>query len=172
MVYSDSIEEFLLLSVILTGYSRADLLGTGMADQYYAELSSIVDEDICGDLWTATHKVLKAAGDNGEEIERGVRKLILDNPLLASVARNIIKMWYLGTWSELPQAWRNANGAKANDLDHVISAEAYREGLIWRAIGSHPQGAKQPGFGSWALPPAPPPGSKGAATRADRLSRR
>jgi hypothetical protein len=27
------------------------------------------------------------------------------------------------------------------------------EGLVWDAIGSHPQGAKQPGYASWALPP-------------------
>jgi hypothetical protein len=69
------------------------------------------------------------------------------------MARNIIKMWYTGNWAQLPQAWRNQHGAGARDVDHVISSQAYQEGLVWRAIGTHPQGAKQPGFGTWALPP-------------------
>jgi len=146
-------EQFLSLSVILTGYSKADLLGTGLAQQYYDQLLSVVDEDICGELWTAVRKVVSETGNNPEKADREVRKKVLASPTLGPLASNIIKMWYLGSWSQLPQAWRNQNGAKANDVDQVISAAAYAEGLIWRAIGSHPQGAKQPGFGSWALPP-------------------
>ena len=32
----------------------------------------------------------------------------------------------------------------------------YAQGLVWNAIGAHPQGAKMPGYGSWALPPTIP----------------
>jgi len=35
----------------------------------------------------------------------------------------------------------------------VVSPAAYTEGLLWRAIGAHPAGAKAPGYGSWAQPP-------------------
>ncbi|MFE5901212.1 hypothetical protein ACFQ67_27870 [Streptomyces sp. NPDC056488] len=35
----------------------------------------------------------------------------------------------------------------------VVSPDAYTEGLLWRAIGAHPSGAKAPGYGSWANPP-------------------
>lgn len=146
-------EEFLLLSAILTGYSKADLLGTGLAEQYCAKLTSIVDEDICGALWIATRQATGGSSRPANKAERMIRKIILGNPMLAPLAMNIIQMWYLGSWSQLPQAWRNQFGAKANDVDHVISAEAYKEGLIWQAIGAHPQGAKQQGFGAWALPP-------------------
>ena len=38
--------------------------------------------------------------------------------------------------------------------DHVVSAAAYREGLVWPAAGTHPMSAKQPGFGTWAKPSA------------------
>ena len=38
-------------------------------------------------------------------------------------------------------------------VTRIISAEAYMEGLLWRAAGTHPQGAKQPGYGSWSFPP-------------------
>lgn len=153
MASKTSMEQFLLLSVILTGYSKADLLSTGLSQQYYDKLSSIVDGDLCGRLWTATEKVLRKGGDHPERIERNVRVLLFRDPAFAPLAANIIKMWYLGSWCQLPQGWRHKYGAKAEDVDHVISAEAYQEGLIWNAIGSHPQGAKQPGFGSWSLPP-------------------
>ena len=35
----------------------------------------------------------------------------------------------------------------------VVSADAYQAGLAWGLAGAHPQGARQPGYGSWALPP-------------------
>ncbi|NNH33825.1 hypothetical protein C9413_32005, partial [Rhizobium sp. SEMIA 4085] len=38
----------------------------------------------------------------------------------------------------------------------VVSPDAYIEGLLWKAIGAHPAGAKGPGFGSWAFPPKIP----------------
>lgn len=155
MAHEDSIEQFLSLSAILTGYSRTDLLGTGLVHQYYDKLSSIVDEDICGVLWSKAREIPNSHGQNSRKAERKVRKDILGNPDLAPLATNIIQMWYLGSWSQLPQSWRNQNGAKADDVDHMISAEAYQAGLIWRAIGAHPSGALQPGFGSWALPPSP-----------------
>lgn len=159
MANKTSMEQFLSLSVILTGYSKADLLSTGLSQQYYDKLSSIVDGDICGRLWTASETVLRKGRDHPEKIEKEVRTRIFGNATLAPLAKNIIKMWYLGSWSQLPQGWRHENGAKAEDVDHVISAEAYQEGLIWQAIGSHPQGAKQPGFGSWTLtPPSEAPG--------------
>ena len=84
-----------------------------------------------------------AAGDDGE-----FRRVILDSPRYGPVARNVAMMWYLGTWTQLPRPWRNTFGATACDTDHVVSAAAYREGLVWPAAGMHPMSAKQPGFGS------------------------
>lgn len=153
MAKSNPAETFLSLSAILTGYSRADLLGTGLAGKYYDKLSSIVDEDICGALWIAAREAMSGPGVREKDAKRRIRKLVLGNPKLAPLALNLIGMWYLGSWSQLPQSWRNRYGAKADDVDHVISTEAYQEGLIWQAIGAHPQGAKQQGYGAWALPP-------------------
>ncbi len=153
MADSNPMEAFLSLSALLTGYTKTDLLATGLAGQYYDKLSSIVDEDICGALWTATREAMKGLGIRPKVAERRIRKLVLSNAMLAPLAINIIAMWYLSSWSQLPQAWRSLYGAKANDVDHVISAEAYQEGLVWQAIGAHPQGAKQQGYGAWGLPP-------------------
>jgi hypothetical protein len=148
----DPLDDFLKLSAVLTGYDRADLHGTGMVWPYYDELVSIVGEAIVGELLGAAVSSLREAG--GDAREEAVQRKILDDSKLGPLARNLIKMWYLGNWYQLPRVWREAHGAHARDTDHVVSAAAYQEGLVWRAIGSHPPGAKQPGFGTWSQPPS------------------
>jgi hypothetical protein len=138
----DPLEDFLALSVALTGYGRADLLGTGVARRHYDEAVRMAGEAVCRDLLDAAAAAC-AAGDDVARREEALRQTVLAEPKLGPVARSIIKMWYLGAWREPP-----------GDRDHVVSAEAYQEGLVWRAIGSHPPGAKQPGFGTWALEPS------------------
>jgi hypothetical protein len=151
--HRDPPHDFLELSVVLTGYGQADLLGTGMVRPYYDEMVSIVGEAIVGELLGAAASSLRGAGSDAREREEAIRRTILDDAKLGPVARNVIKMWYLGNWYQLPRAWRDAYGAHARDIDHVVSAAAYQEGLVWRAIGSHPPGAKHPGFGTWSQPP-------------------
>jgi hypothetical protein len=155
--HRDPPRDFLELSAVLTGYGPTDLLGTGMARRYYDETVSIVGEAVVGELLGAAVSSLRAAGGDAADLEEAVRRKILADAKLGPVARNVIKMWYLGSWYQLPRAWREAHGAHARDTDHVVSAEAYQEGLVWRAIGSHPPGAKQPGFGTWSQPPQPEP---------------
>jgi hypothetical protein len=153
--HRDPPHDFLELSAVLTGYGQADLLGTGMARRYYDETVSIVGEAIVGELLGAAVSSRRRAGGGARELEEAIRRKILDDAKLGPVARNLIKMWYLGNWYQLPRAWREAHGERARDTDHVVSAAAYQEGLVWRAIGSHPPGAKQPGFGTWSQPPQP-----------------
>jgi hypothetical protein len=137
------VAEFLRLSVILTGFEEYELLGTGMLVAYYDELLRIIGAREAGALFGAVSQV----------DDDGFRERILDDPRFGPVARNVLMMWYLGTWTQLPRQWRNAYGATSYDTDHVVSAAAYREGLVWPAAGTHPMSAKQPGFGSWARPP-------------------
>lgn len=130
------------LSARLTGFSTAELAGTGMVEGYLDTLLGIVGEDNVAAL-------LGAANPEGGH---NVRDLLADSRF-GPLCRNIIVMWYLGQWDQLPADWRASFGANASDVSNVVSARAYREGLVWPTIGSHPQAAKQPGFGSWALPP-------------------
>ena len=77
------------------------------------------------------------------------------------VARTLIQLWYNGTWSPLSVGWYTANAARIpNPPDlanlgstYVVSAQSYIESLVWTAANTHPMGAKQPGFGTWAEPP-------------------
>jgi hypothetical protein len=138
---------FIELSVELTGFSKAELASTGMAQAYFDELGLIV----------------------GRGVRQGFLNSKLPSPKLLTdkkwgpVAQNLIRMWYLGRWNRLPSSWvaaANLGQKKAKEfdefgrnVDHVISARAYQEGLAWRAAEINPRGAKQPGFASWTVKP-------------------
>jgi hypothetical protein len=164
-------EQFLEFSAVLTGFSRLDLLGTGMLDLYYGALTEIVGGSICGELWADFEKLMQKCGGALGEVEAAVEKHILPDQKLGPVAKTIVQMWYLGQWSQLPPEWREKYGTNPSDFNHVISPASYVEGLVWRAAGVHPQGAKQPGFGTWSAPPvqiaAPETGKAAMAAEED-----
>ena len=129
------LKQFIELSRLLTGFSRIDLEATGLVTTYLDVLEQDVSETLLADLFGLAAKIASQS-KTLEQMEEDTRVQIIANPKYGTLAKNIVKMWYLGSW----------NGG-------VVSAEAYKEGLLWPAIGSHPQAAKQPGYGSWSLPP-------------------
>jgi len=146
-------DQFLALSVTLTGFDSAELHGTGMLDTYYALIPSIAGEPIFGDLLTCWRNIATRGSGKRSLIERLVAEEMFDDPDLGPLARNLALLWYTGSWFQLPGAWRNAHGASARDLTHVVSTKSYTEGLVWPAMNTHPQAAKQPGYASWAIKP-------------------
>jgi hypothetical protein len=134
-------ERFVMLSARLTGFGRVTLLGTGMTAEYLTALDAVVGAPLVDELL--------AAGD--------VRAL-LEDAKLGPVARNLILLWYCGTWTALGDDWRAAYGTSPLDATRVESAEAYQAGLQWIAAGAHPAGARQQGFGAWAVAPERAPG--------------
>ncbi|MEO6528956.1 MAG: hypothetical protein ABIP93_20225 [Gemmatimonadaceae bacterium] len=148
-----SLELFLSLSATLTGFNVTELWATAMVQTYYSLLPTIVGDRIFGELlsrWRDTY--IRGAGDE-PLLEALVTSQILDDPDFGPLARNLAALWYLGMWNQLPAEWRNVHGAWANDVTYVVSPKSYVEGLVWKAIHTHPPAAKQPGYGSWALPP-------------------
>ena len=149
----DSVHRFVALSAALTGYDSAELHGTGMVKTYYDTLSSVVGGAILGELLLAWSGVVSGASGEPDAILTGLKATILSDSKLGPVAKNLTALWYMGQWNEMPGSWRAVHGAAATDITRVVSAEAYREGLMWDAIGAHPLGAKQQGYGAWSLPP-------------------
>lgn len=146
-------EQFVAFSVALTGFTAAELHGTGLVDSYYALFPTIIGDQLFGEFltrWRYTDE--RGAGDEAL-LELLIKEQILDDPDFGPLARNLAALWYTGQWNQLPADWRNRHGAWANDTTFVVSPQAYAEGLVWKAIGAHPQAAKQQGYGSWALPP-------------------
>jgi hypothetical protein len=120
---------FIKLSSALTGYDEVALWGTGMAEEYLAAL-------------------MRGAGANGDVLltyagdpERLFREPHLAD--LAGIARAVIKLWYLGQWQV----------GRAQGIVFSLSPQAYQAALAYPAMGGHPPGAKQPGYGSWSVPP-------------------
>ncbi|MCI0488909.1 MAG: hypothetical protein L0229_20145 [Blastocatellia bacterium] len=149
-----SIEPFLDLSAILTGFERVDLLGTGMVDIYYDEVVNVVGKATSRELWETTAQIIERSGKDGRKFETAIRREILASAKFGPIARNIIQMWYTGIWNELPQSWRDLYGTSPDDTTRIISSEAYQQGLVWEVIEAHPPAAKQPGFASWSYRPS------------------
>lgn len=145
---SDSLELFLDLSVALTGFNRVELLGTGMTEGYLKTLGDVLPGGVLDELLSAYERL-----PSGDEREATVAAEIFEDTKLGPVARNVILLWYCGTWAGLPEDWRSAYGSAPADTHRVISADAYLAGLQWVAAGAHPIGARAQGFGAWAVPP-------------------
>lgn len=153
-----AVDDFAELSAELTGFTVAELEGTGLVESHFTEVRELVGERIFGRLLINWNKV-RSESRNQKELEAGIEKEIFGprwGGLLGPIALNIVRLWYLGNWFQMPREWRHKYGAGANDQTRVVSADAYREGLVWDAICAHPTAAKQPGFGSWAFPPEDP----------------
>ena len=148
-------EEFLAMSALLTGYSRVQLAGTGLTGAYLGAIDAALPDGVLDDLLGAFARLLTQAGSSGTGPEAHVAPAILDDPRLGPVARNVILLWYCGTWTALSEAWHAAYGASSRDATRVVSAQAYQGGLQWAAAGAHPAGARQQGFGAWSAPPEP-----------------
>jgi hypothetical protein len=147
---SEPLDDFLSLSSALTGFSVAQLQGTGMAATYLDELVGVV-----GDEWSlALLREGCLALRWRDDVEEQLRLRVMDDADLGPLARNVTVLWYTGGWAQLPAEWRDRHGASSLDCDRLLSARSWTEGLMWPAIGAHPTGAKAPGFASWVGPPS------------------
>jgi len=157
-VSSRPFEDFLALSVDLTAFEETELLGTGLARQYLAKVRATCGDRITTALLDA-HRAARAdaaddaGGDSRPALDRSLRHRIFSDDCLGPVARNVIKLWYAGMWYSLPPEWIDAYGVHTAAETSTVTAASYQEGLLWRAIGANPPGAKGPGYGSWAQPP-------------------
>jgi hypothetical protein len=143
---ADSLSErFLAFSSTVTAFTVYDLHGSGQAESYLATVVRVVGEHALVELLDAYDRAASLEAE------------VFSDAKLGPIARNIIKLWYAGVWYGLPPEWNDAFGARENDGIFTASAGAYPEGLLWRAIGANPPGARAPGYGSWQYAPVIPP---------------
>jgi len=152
----DRMDHFIAFSTEVTAFTTFDLWGTGQAEAYLATVGAVVGTAFLDELLGAYEKILRETeGEPPSERKARLRREIFGSEKLGPIARNIVKLWYVGTWYELP-AWTEAFGPAPKDVTFVVSSASYVEGLMWKAIGAHPAGARAPGYGSWASPPRIP----------------
>jgi len=147
------LQQFLDFSVLVTGYDAFRLRGTGQAERYLATTQGVIGRPMLRELLDTHAGIVAASAGSVDALEAALQAQILGDAKLGPIARNIIKLWFIGTWYRLPDAWREAYGAMDGDTTFVPAPESYTEGLLWPTIDANPQGAKGPGYGTWALPP-------------------
>ena len=145
-------DAFLDFSQAVTGFSKLRLRGTGQADEYYATVADVAGAAVLDALLDAWARAQEEA-DRGDDLDDVLRRDVFDDAQLGPIARNVIKLWYVGMWYELPKEWSDAYGARERDVTFTVSPTAYTEALLWPAMGTNPPGAKAPGYGSWTGPP-------------------
>ncbi len=146
MPLNSRLDAFLAFSAKVTAFNEVALYGTGQAEAYLQAVDTVVGPAV-------TDALLAAYAPLAEQPVEALRGPVFGDERLGPVARNIVKLWYAGTWYALPAAWQDAYGPAPQDGTFVVSPSSYVEGLLWPAIGAHPPGAKAQGFGSWAHPP-------------------
>lgn len=154
------LRSFYALSVALTGFTETELLGTGVGDEYYDELIRCAGYTNVHDLLEKSEGLL-GGNPQTHEAESAIRKELWGDERFGPMVRGIVKMWFLGNWAPGREEWPlwlrkygdSIPSPVASSSPHVVSARAYKEGLVWHALGTHSPGANPPGFGSWSLPP-------------------
>lgn len=149
MTPSTTLDSFADLSAALTGFDAAHLIGTGNAERFWTLLVSRAgDDNTAALLRTWADRVMPA-----DDRERAMRVHVLSDDRLGPMARNLIRLWYVGTWRQMPADWRSAFAPGLADGTVIPAPQAYTEGLLWPAIGANPPGAKPFGYAMWAKPP-------------------
>ena len=151
---SDNMHLFLDISVYLTGFSKIELQGTGMLEIYFNTINANTNPDVVRGFYDEVSKIL--ALDNEKAILKRIEAELMPLSKFQGLGQLTILMWYMGTWA----TWTDDTSKTEEDENKyslqnsvVISANSYVQGLVWDAAETHPPGAKQPGFDSWAHPP-------------------
>jgi hypothetical protein len=151
------LDHFVTLSADLTAFTEFELRGTGQAQAYLAAVDRVVGPPLMDALLRAYQLVLDEPVIDIAGRDDSLRRVIFSDELLGPIARNVIKLWYVGTWYEMPGEWYEGFASLEKNVTFMVSAAAYTDGLLWPAIGGSPPGAKAPGYGSWADEPRIPP---------------
>ena len=127
---------FLAISALLTGFSETELLATGMLDSYYTTILGNTSGSDINFFFQNVDAILIDQTRTDATTEYVIETQLIPNSSYGGLAKDIIILWYTGNWKNMP-----------------VSSAAYIQGLMWEAGYTHPPGAKQPGYGSWAYLP-------------------
>lgn len=156
----DSLDLFLRMSEELCGVPAFYLSGTGYASMYYVKVEKIVGEDLLDRLLSVYTELPRCCQKARED---AVLANLLNHAEFGPVVRNVMKLWFLATWYQLPAQWRDSYKVFEDDTTCIPDPYAYVESLLGPAVGAHPAGAKPTGHQSWVSPPIYLPFAKESA---------
>lgn len=141
-------QTFLDISVLLTGFRKNELLATGMPETYYYTIMKEPDQDNVRLFFNEAQQIMNEHRNHEDRLHSAIAQQLIPTEKYLELAKRIILLWYTGIWTKVVLV--EGQPVKSS---FMISGKSYAEGLIWAAAETHPAGAKQPGYGSWALPP-------------------
>lgn len=145
---SQHLSVFLRISAHLTGFEVVDLQATGMAGTYLDFVTQNTDPDTLARFFDEAETILRIGTGDPAAIEPLIAANLFPQSCFGGLAQNIIYMWYAAQW----QPYLGSTKVPLQDQRN-ISAEGYVQALVWPAAETHPPGAKQQGYGSWAMAP-------------------
>lgn len=140
MAGDSRLDPFYEFSSELTGFDRFDLDAAGQGEAYLKDVRANADADMLESLFQIW-AIIEAEVPK-EKRAAAIAERIMAVDGLRELAQGILLLWYTGSWYDV------ATGASS-----VLSGNSYVEGLMWKAIGSHPMAAKPQGYAAWTLPP-------------------
>lgn len=150
-----AISDFVTISAALTGFTAATLRPVidpiGLARTY---LDTVIKE-----VGSAAYAALQTlylvnARKPPQQIADALLETSSGEPAskTALLAQSIVQLWYLGSWYAPAQP--ACPPAQANPA-RVVSSDAYKSGLAWKLLQTHPMGYSEFSFGYWSAQPPP-----------------
>ncbi len=124
------VQQFIQMSEELCGIPSFYLSGTGYAPLYYKTAVEAAGDSRVNRLLNLYQSLPKCCRRHRDTALRA--KLLADQEL-GPVARNIIKLWYIATWLEMPQEW-HAQFLPGTTTAHSFPPYAYAESLLGPAV--------------------------------------
>jgi hypothetical protein len=141
------LSNFLDLSVNLTGFSEYRLVGTGNTQTFLDLLIERCGEETVIEMLNCNAQI------EVDDLDRGIRHDLLSSPRFGPIARNLLRLWFIGTWAPMPSEWYIVYGHGGQNGAVIPTSSAYTSGLLWPTVGATPSGAKALGYGMWARAP-------------------
>jgi hypothetical protein len=155
----DFLDAFVTVSCATTGFTALELQGTGLIDAHANLVVGVLAASGNADQFMNAMVTLAAAPDPSTAIPAAMQDRFM-GPLLS----NVIALWYLGQWLQLPASWYVDGPQPAVDTDTIPSPLAYAQAFAWRIAGAHPPGSRPTGYGGWGLQPVMTDIAPGAAS--------
>lgn len=149
---NDPIQTFVDMSSVLTGFESEVLAPTldpqdpPLKNQYF-QVAQQYNAQLLAEL-LAQFQTLQGQGLPDQEIANelvAASQGTSPTAPTASLARAVIKLWYLGSWYPPDNP----------STQTVVSANAYIGGLAWRTAQAKAMGYSELSFGYWSQPPLP-----------------
>lgn len=150
------LDDFIALSSVLVGERNMD---RGLAEKYLDRLlKAPVPDEPMDKRVEALLSTFREIRDGGGDLDEGVRQRIINDDMLAPVARQIIFLWYTSAFlvrSVKPDTAVNLETGRPDTSTTLQfgSPEQYFRGLMWSVIRAHPPALSGGYFGYWKYPP-------------------